>query len=311
MDRRTSEDSVNLGPQTVNIQVFDTGLPVSGKTLLITAGMDGDEYCGVEAARRLIGQFRNKKPDGRLIIIPLINVPGYGIGHSRNPMDGLYPKLVFPGKPAGKPSERLIWWLYENYIKYTDVWIDLHSGATDEILTPCILSYETGEKSVDAKTLDIIGSLGAENTVFEKNHGWQKVNMLAQEGISYLIFESGYGGRKDKTDTDRHVKWVNQSLKALNFIVSGSGKSIRNKNGFIRRITEVKAPEDGLWLNKLTAGSKVGKSGIVGWFSPVKSSVRQEIISNDGGIILWQKNDTVVEAGSTLVAVGSHFESTF
>jgi predicted deacylase len=43
------------------------------KTLLITAGIDGDEYAGIEVAYRLI-DGSDRPFAGRLLIIPIVNM---------------------------------------------------------------------------------------------------------------------------------------------------------------------------------------------------------------------------------------------
>jgi predicted deacylase len=133
--------------------------PGQKSRVLITAGIDGDEYAGIQIAKNLIKTYNLPVP---ITIIPVVNLAGYQAKNSYNPLDGRYPKHIFPGSPFGSSSSALIYKL-SKYTKGVDLWIDLHCGATGETLIPFAwaaepypaLSYlDTRvlvEKSVDKK----------------------------------------------------------------------------------------------------------------------------------------------------------------
>ncbi|MCE7897977.1 MAG: hypothetical protein DPW11_01280 [bacterium] len=56
--------------------------------VLITAGVDGDEYDGICAAQALIQSYNLPIP---ITIIPIVNIPGYLSHTSYNPLDKRYP----------------------------------------------------------------------------------------------------------------------------------------------------------------------------------------------------------------------------
>src|SRR3989339_340997 len=103
--------------------------------ITITAGMDEDEYAGIEAARLLQKKYKRYK---NITILPL----------DYSPIDGKLPKLVFPGNAHGTQTEQLMHWLYEAHIKKTDLWIDLHGGSSSEKLTPFIWIYQSRHKTI-------------------------------------------------------------------------------------------------------------------------------------------------------------------
>ncbi len=142
--------SVDLGKTRISIPVADIQGERPGKTFLVTAGIDGDEYTGIQAAYELIEVYRKRNFAGRLIVIPIVNVPGFEAGCSENPLDGQFPKSVFPGKENDSPTERLVDWLARSYVSESYVWFDLHSGALNERLNPFLWTYETGVASVDS-----------------------------------------------------------------------------------------------------------------------------------------------------------------
>ena len=109
-----------------------------GPTVTITAGMDGDEYAGIVACHLLYKRYTPSKVKGTIRFLPLVNVAGFRAGTSKSPIDGKYPKFIFPGRANGTHTDELMHWLYETYIKDASLWIDLHGGSTQEKLTPFI-----------------------------------------------------------------------------------------------------------------------------------------------------------------------------
>lgn len=163
--------------------------------VLITAGVDGDEYAGIEAAHQLINIYQGQVP---LTIIPIVNLAGYSAKTSYNPLDRRYPKHIFPGSSWGSSSSRLM----HQIAYYTDgieLWIDLHGGATNEHLPhPFIwssqifpvLTYLTGTTLIE--------------TSVEKN-------------LPYLLFEAGELGIIETNAVNQHLAWIKQALTHLYF----------------------------------------------------------------------------------------------
>src|SRR5437899_3042027 len=71
-----------------------------GKTLLVTAGVHGDEYEGMEAIRRLFAGLDPAEMVGAVVGLPVVNVPAYH-AITREGADGLNMARIFPGDPAG------------------------------------------------------------------------------------------------------------------------------------------------------------------------------------------------------------------
>ena len=61
--------------------------PQKQSRILITAGVDGNEYDGINAAKTLISTYQGNIP---ITVIPIVNLAGYHAGTSYNPLDGKY-----------------------------------------------------------------------------------------------------------------------------------------------------------------------------------------------------------------------------
>ncbi|MBL8214986.1 MAG: succinylglutamate desuccinylase/aspartoacylase family protein [Bryobacterales bacterium] len=119
----------------------------TGPTVLLTAGVHGDEYEGPAALIECIDHLRYTPVTGRVIVIPVANPMAWRGASRLSPEDGLNLARVFPGKAHGTPTEHLasqIWTLAEE----ADFLIDLHSGGSDYTFLPLAGYY--GNASLDA-----------------------------------------------------------------------------------------------------------------------------------------------------------------
>ena len=74
----------------------------AGPTVVITAGIHAAEYTGIEAAMRLGRALDPKRVRGTIVIIPLLNRPGfYERSIYTNPEDNDNLNRLFPGDPKG------------------------------------------------------------------------------------------------------------------------------------------------------------------------------------------------------------------
>lgn len=284
------------------LPVFDQHGERPGKTLLITGGMDGDEYTGIEAAKILISTFENQLFAGRLIILPLVNQEGFRAGISQNPLDGKFPKCIFPGRAHGSPSERLVHWLKTSFIDHADVWLDLHSGATDEELHPFLETYRTGNKSIDAFIQHIHQTLEADTIVYEKAGFFSKAKQLARKERAYILAESGARGERNPEDIARHVHWAKQVMHVLGMIE----EEPRHQSTPPQIYAEVEylyASDTGHWQPEpftatIHRGQPIGQI-----INPKKKSVIQAPVT---GTMLWSKVSQEIRRGDFLCAIGHH-----
>lgn len=101
-----------------------------GPTVLITAGIHGDEINGVEIVRQIIAKGINKPKKGTIICVPVINVFGF-IHMDREFPDGRDLNRVFPGSKRGSLASRVAHKLITEIVPHADLIIDFHTGGAD------------------------------------------------------------------------------------------------------------------------------------------------------------------------------------
>jgi len=105
--------------------VADSG--ATGPSVVITAGVHGDEYEPMTAAFNLIEKIQGQVKKGKLIIVPVASPDAYR-SCSRLGSDGLDLARICPGKADGTGSERAAFRV-SSLIKKADYYIDLHTGG--------------------------------------------------------------------------------------------------------------------------------------------------------------------------------------
>lgn len=68
-----------------------------GKRLVVTAGVHGDEYVGIQAIREILEELKPQKLAGQVIFVPVVNRDGFYEGTYLVPEDGENLNRCFPG----------------------------------------------------------------------------------------------------------------------------------------------------------------------------------------------------------------------
>lgn len=248
--------SVPLSSGKIRLEYAEIIGSKPGPTVTITAGMDGDEYAGIEAARLVYERYVDSDIRGHIHIFPLINAAGYAAHISRSPIDEKYPKLVFPGSRNCTHTEQLMHWLYETYIKRTDIWIDLHGGSTDEELRPFVWLYKSKQTDIRTTQQQFLNTTRSPIVVYDHNPFMKYSLFLDVAHITHVLMECGDQGRVRQKDITTLTYWIDDALRAFGVVSSTSKKgSAPNVYGTVRYVV---APYDGFWQQNPHSGKTLG-----------------------------------------------------
>ncbi len=138
-----------------------------GPTILLTGGVHGDEYEGPIAISRLAQTLQPGDVQGRVIMMPAVNIPAV-LGNTRlSPIDDRDINRCFPGNPRGTFSEMLAHFMDSVILPMADVSIDLHTAGHS-----CDSALSTNMHHVDdpdmlRRTMEAAAAFGAPyNVVF-------------------------------------------------------------------------------------------------------------------------------------------------
>ncbi|MFC1626804.1 succinylglutamate desuccinylase/aspartoacylase family protein [Patescibacteria group bacterium] len=293
---------VDLGKQSIHIPVAQIDGNQPGKTLLVTGGMDGDEYAGIEAAYRLIDTFKDSNFLGKLIIIPIVNVLGFQSEVSFNPEDNKYPKYVTKGKSNGTPTDRLIYWLHTTYAQKADAWLDFHDGSLTEKICPIFWCFETGKKEINILSQQVLAHMKSDVHLYTVNNRYSRAEELSNYDCLYCLTESGSCGSRKVIDIERHVTWAHDLMGVIGMI---DNKPVQKEKISVYRKTRIfNAKKHVIWTCNVSPGEKVNKGHILGMNRSYDNKKTEVIKSKEDGIVLWMKNGMTVQKDDVLVAIG-------
>jgi predicted deacylase len=139
--------------------------------VILEGGNHGDEYEGPIALGEVIRDLDPATINGRLIIIPAINLPAVAAGLRTSPIDGLNFNRTFPGDSLGTPTQQISAYVNDHLFPLADAFIDLHSGGLSLQIIPSAI-IEPAEDSAHLKrNIDAAVAFGAPMSVVIGNRG--------------------------------------------------------------------------------------------------------------------------------------------
>jgi predicted deacylase len=136
-----SDDAHAYGVIPVPIAVLGGS---DGPTVLLAAGVHGDEYEGQIVLRRLLRALDPTRLAGKLIVLPALNLPAVRTARRTSPVDGANMNRAFPGDPDGGPTAQLAHYVETHLLPRCQAALDLHSGGTASEYLPCSYVYSGG-----------------------------------------------------------------------------------------------------------------------------------------------------------------------
>ena len=178
--------------QSVRLPIYClNGRP--GPTTLVMGGLHGDEYEGPVAINSLANTLDTDELDGRLILLPAVNVMALMAGTRLTPDDGLNMNRVFPGNRHGSITQRIADWITKTLVPVSDHVIDLHSGGRSLNFAPSILLHEVPGEAMNVAKLAAI-AFGAPFTVLiQEDHADLMIDAVVEK-LGKVMISSELGG---------------------------------------------------------------------------------------------------------------------
>lgn len=277
-----------------------------GPTLVVTAGVHGDEYEGIEAIPQLFQQVQPGDLRGTLVLLPVCNIPAYETAQRSSPIDGLNLARVFPGAEHGSITQRIAYWITEKLLRYADFYIDLHSGGVTYNI-PTLIGYIRDE-----------GQLGQASRAAARAFGasilWghplpiapgRTVSAATDLGVPSLYSEAPGGGYAHPADVACFTTGLLNVLKHLGMLAGvpepqpmthhllGDGNLDQviaaDVAGYFRAEVEL--------LAEVQAGQRLGV------VRDLLGNVRQEVRADQAGVVIMLRRVHRVHVGDGLVHV--------
>jgi predicted deacylase len=185
-----------------------------GKTLVVTAGIHGDEYEGVRAIFDLSAELDPAMLRGTVLAVPVANPPAFWNGTRTSPLDDANLARTFPGNRQGSPSEVIAYWLGESIIARADFYIDLHSAGV-KLVMPSMVGYDAN----DSRAREAALLFGAPVVWAHPSVGpGRTISVAAARDIPWLYTEARGAGRIDSQDLEMFKRGIKNVLRHLGMI---------------------------------------------------------------------------------------------
>lgn len=278
----------------IPVYVFRSKKP--GPTLLLQAGMHGDETNGIEIVRRLITKDEVRKPlCGSIIAIPVINTFAFLYG-TRDLPDGKDLNRCFPGNKNGSLGSRIAYDMTHEIIPQIDLGLDFHTGGKQINNYPQLRCTFEDENSFNlAKHFQptyIINSSFREGS-------YRKEAYKSKKPI--LVFEGGESSRF-------HYQYINEAvngtLRLMNYLKMVNVEVRENTTSLINKSTWIRARSSGMFHCTKTNGVPIAKGEVIGEITDPFGEHKEKIIAPQNGFIIAINTHPVINQGDALMHLG-------
>jgi predicted deacylase len=141
---------LRAGTRDLDLNVLLIRGAETGKTLVVTGGVHGDECEGVRAILETFRELDPSEMRGTFLAVPVANAPAFWSGTRVSPLDSANLARVFPGSLNGLPTETIAYWIDQLVLSRADLYLDLHSGGIRFAMPTLVGYYEADPRARDA-----------------------------------------------------------------------------------------------------------------------------------------------------------------
>ncbi|MDF0751795.1 succinylglutamate desuccinylase/aspartoacylase family protein [Marinobacter sp. 71-i] len=271
-----------------------------GPNLCLTGAVHGDELNGIEIIRRTMYDLEPDKLSGRVIGVPIVNLPGFQQG-SRYLPDRRDLNRHFPGSTDGSLADRIAHSLFESVIRHCDMLVDIHTGSLKRTNLP--------QLRADMNNPDVA----------ELTRGFDRMAVVHSTGTTGMLrFAAVEAGIRAVTmEAGESLRIQEHQIKAgVNSLTS-----LMDKEGMISRMFVwgdpepvyydsewIRAEHGGILFSEINLGAKVSEGEILGYVSDPITNAQHPIRASSNGRIIGMAVDQVVMAGFAAYHVGTEAE---
>lgn len=264
-----SDDRHPLGAQLIPAMSLVGG---AGPSVLLVAGVHGDEYEGPVALMRLFQSLAPEAVSGRIVFLPMANAPAARAGTRCSPLDGGNLNRVFPGDPKGTPTERIAHLIADCLIPAMDAVIDLHSGGRASVFAPTALAArgvsEQGlQGGLDAANMALARVFGTEQIwVLPSGPGVHSLNAGAtRHNVACVAAELGGAGRVGREALAIGEAGLRRCLVHLGVIAGDLPRDAAPRAVELGPNSRVITSVSGVYQPAVAVGEEVEAGALLGW----------------------------------------------
>ncbi len=269
-----------------------------GPTVLLMAGLHGDEINGVEIIRRFLRKKLHKPTKGTIICLPVFNIFGF-LNIKRELPDGRDLNRSFPGSVNGSLASQFAYHFMKEIAPHCDYIIDFHTGAAQRNNFPQIRCVMSDPESMElARVFNppfILNSSLISKTIRESMIKMKKKILLFEGGmansIEEMIVEEGLNGTKRLIS---HLGMRNYKID----ISKDREPVVLTESRWLR------APNSGMFQTLVQNGASVEKGTVLAVVTDPYGNFEKKIKSPSSGYVICANESPVVFKGDAIIHLG-------
>lgn len=271
-----------------------------GPTLCLTATVHGNEINGAEVIHRLSRTIDPTHLKGRVLAIPVVNLPGF-LQFERNLPSGQDPNRYYPGHPERDPASRLAHTLLQQIVEpHCTHLVDLHTAASRRVNFPHLRVNPDEPRDIAFARL-----FGALPVLWED--GSRRMLRRAAGAMGRPAVSVEFGGAD--TIQPAMVSVVTQALEGL---MQALQMTAGNPPSTTPQVTYpdsqwLRAEAGGLFINAKAAGDEVRKGETLGVIANLFDGQEKPITAPENGRLLGVAESQFVLPGYGLYHLGLSF----
>lgn len=305
--------SYNLGGWaqiTLPVVVIGHG---SGPTALVMAGNHGDEYPGQVAIMRLMRELQPEQINGRLILVPALNMPAAKAATRLSPLDGRNLNRAFPGKADGTVTEMIAHYLTTVLFPLADIVVDMHTGGRSVDFYPCAHMHLVPDKQQRQQMLDGTEAWNSDFCFLYADIAGTGLLPVEAESQGKIVITTELGGGETVPAAVHRLTQSGLRNVLVHFGVLRGEKQTRASLGLpptrwvqaLDRSDYRFAPESGIYETLVTLGEPVAANQPVGQIHFLERPDREPavVIAPSAGILIASRAPSLVAQGDCVACI--------
>ncbi|WP_025742464.1 succinylglutamate desuccinylase/aspartoacylase family protein [Aquimarina pacifica] len=284
----------------VEIPIIIERSNTAGPTILITAGIHGDEINGVEIVRQIIAKKINKPVKGSIICIPVLNVFGF-LNMDRFFPDGRDLNRVFPGSKNGSLASRFAYQFITEILPVADFCLDFHTGGGSRFNAPHIRVDPSNQKLITLAKV-----FNAPFTLLSKNLKGSYRAICAKKEIDILLFEGGKSQSNSKEIAKEGVLGTMRILQHFEMLHPDFEILLPEKDSLVvSKSSWLRAKHSGLLHIKTCIGNYVEKGEALASITDPYGKMRHLEKAPNNGYIINVNESPIVYKGDAIFRISN------
>ena len=278
----------------------------SGPSVLITAGIHGDEVNGVEIVRQLISKGFTKPQRGMVISIPVVNVFGF-LNQERKFPDGRDLNRSFPGNAKGSLAARFAYFIMKEIVPHADYILDFHTGGAGRFNYSQV---RYNPEDIECEKLALVFGTKFVMRANTRDHSFR--DEASELGKKVLMFEGGKSMHLDRIVTR---SGINGTMRVLHHLGISDFKDLLDKKPdsdeqiIVGASSWVRAKYSGMFRSDRSNGAHVDKGGRIGTITDPFGDFEKVVKAPWSGYIICVNHNPIINQGDALIHLTKDVES--